>query len=106
MLLPLDRAEALAHGVGVEEPRIDDDLAADLHAPLFQKKSERIARVEVDGVELHEAAAAEEERRVDGDLAAPPDEREEHRRRKVVGGEDEIAHAPEARAVRHAQSPP
>src|SRR5438067_8231789 len=42
VLVALDGADALARDVLVEEVRVDDDVAADRHTPLFQKESERI----------------------------------------------------------------
>src|SRR5581483_9087883 len=57
MQLAVDGAEALPRGLLVEKPRKDDHLSLDAHATLLQEKAERIARVEVELLQLHGAAA-------------------------------------------------
>ena len=73
--------------------------------PEPQKKTEGIARVEIDARELHDAAAAEEDHRLQHDFVATPDQWDAQRRVQLVGGENQVAHVPDARAVHDAQTP-
>ena len=70
---------------------------------LLQKKSERIARVEIDARELRQAAAAENEFCMRGDLLAALDERKRQRRGQLLRRHDHVAYVPDPRAIANAQ---
>src|SRR5207237_6308201 len=58
--LAFDRRETSARSVAFEEAREDDYFAADAHAALLEKESERVARVEIDLTQFDAAAVREE----------------------------------------------
>src|SRR6202022_748171 len=65
MLFTFDRTETIVGGSRFEKPGKHDDFAADFDAALFEKETEWIARVKIEGVELHETAALNKKRRHD-----------------------------------------
>src|SRR5438105_4352790 len=68
-------SKAVARNIIAEEAREDDHVSAETRTALLQKKSEGIARVEVDAREPRQTAAAKNEPCVRGDLFAAFDER-------------------------------
>ncbi len=103
--VPFHEPKTIADDVFVEQPGEDDDIAIQPGAALLEEEAERVARVEIDAAELHQAAPSEAEHRMRHDLSSALDERDADGGIEIAGGDDDVAHVPDGRTVDDAKPP-